>query len=83
MGVRITDSETVALYDSTTATAFGPLFSSEDEAQEFLDWLKEKAEKNNIFTYDGKDAIFESDPRTYTDGELEQVFHLWQTHNDV
>ena len=41
MGVRITDLETVALYDSVTETAFGPTFERESEAQAFLDWLRE------------------------------------------
>ena len=41
MGVRITDLQTVALYDSVTGTAFGPTFERESEAQAFLDWLRE------------------------------------------
>lgn len=41
MGVRITDLETVALYDSTTGMAFGPTFERESEAEAFLAWLKE------------------------------------------
>ena len=41
MGVRITDLQTVALYDSVTGTAFGPTFGRESEAQAFLDWLRE------------------------------------------
>lgn len=39
MGVRITDGDHVAIYDSVTGTAFGPVFGSEDEAQGFLDGL--------------------------------------------
>ena len=36
MGVRITDLETVALYDSVSGFAFGPTFPSEEAADDFL-----------------------------------------------
>lgn len=39
VGVRITDPTNVALYDSVSGFAFGPIFPSDLEAQEFLDWL--------------------------------------------
>lgn len=40
MGVRITTAERkVALYDSVTGKAFGPVFDSEEEADSFLNWL--------------------------------------------
>lgn len=41
MGVRITDSEAVALYDSVTGYAFGPTFPSEEAAQDFLQFTEE------------------------------------------
>lgn len=46
MGVRITDLETVALYDSTTGMAFGPTFERESEAEAFLAWLKEGGDED-------------------------------------
>jgi hypothetical protein len=43
MGVRTTTYEgvtsKVALYDSTSDTAFGPVFDTEEEAGDFLYWL--------------------------------------------
>lgn len=33
----------VALVDSVTETAFGPLFDDEDDAADFLDWLPRDA----------------------------------------
>lgn len=43
MSVRLTSYEgvtsKVALYDSTSDTAFGPVFEDEDEASDFLSWL--------------------------------------------
>lgn len=44
MGVRITDLEAVALYDSVTETAFGPIFPSEEAAQDFLDFTAGRAD---------------------------------------
>ena len=41
MSVQITDSEHVALYDSVSDTAFGPIWDSEEEATEFLKWYDE------------------------------------------
>lgn len=38
MSVRVTDSDRVALYDSVTEIAFGPTFSSIEEAGAFLRW---------------------------------------------
>jgi len=37
----LTDKEGQScLYDSTTETAFGPIFYSDENVQSFLDWLK-------------------------------------------
>ena len=39
MSVRSTDSEGVsALYDSVTGLAFGPVFSKDESASDFLEW---------------------------------------------
>ena len=39
MGVRITeDGRPAAIYDSVTGLAFGPTFTDEDEADDFLNW---------------------------------------------
>ena len=42
MGVRFTDQSHVALYDSVTDTAFGPLFKTWTEAEDFLAWFDDK-----------------------------------------
>lgn len=50
MSVRLTTCEgvttKVALYDSTSDTAFGPVFENEDEANAFLDHLEEIGERD-------------------------------------
>lgn len=50
MSVRITTYEgviaKVALYDSTSDTAFGPVFEEEDSANAFLDHLEEIGERD-------------------------------------
>ena len=42
MGVRITDLETVALYDSVSGFAFGPTFPSEEAAMDFLEYTEQE-----------------------------------------
>ena len=42
MGVRISDTNNVCLYDSTTGYAFGPVFESLERAEEFLEYLRER-----------------------------------------
>jgi predicted RecB family nuclease len=39
MSVRSTNDTAVAMYDSVTGRAFGPIFYSTDELDAFLDWL--------------------------------------------
>lgn len=36
-------SDSVAMYDSVTGWAFGPVFSSEDDAEAFIAWLDNDA----------------------------------------
>lgn len=57
MGVRILldEREGAVLYDSVSGWAFGPIFpGGEDDAQEFLDWLKVDA--RGLSEYDLKTA---------------------------
>jgi hypothetical protein len=47
MSIRITSEEhKVALFDSTTGEAFGPVFDSEQEAEEFVDFVNERTGKD-------------------------------------
>lgn len=39
MSVRITSRFDVALYDSVTGIAFGPILAGSPEATDFLEWL--------------------------------------------
>ena len=56
MGVRLivasprSGSDRVAMYDSVTGWAFGPIFSSPEEADSFLDFLE-----NDARTYSDRD----------------------------
>jgi hypothetical protein len=40
MGVRISDDENFCLYDSVSGTAFGPVFGSQEEAEEFIEFSR-------------------------------------------
>jgi len=62
MGVRITDEQHVAIFDSVSGTAFGPTFSSSSSAQDFLDWLPRS----------------EGDPRDMRETRLMQLFDRWR-----
>lgn len=44
MGTRITDDETVALYDSVSGFAFGPTFESPEMAMSFCKWSEDMDE---------------------------------------
>ena len=77
MGVRITDDRTVALYDSTTGEAFGPLFDGRQQAEDFIDWLNEGYASKRTFSY-GRDTLyFMDDARLYGDGELQHLYQLF------
>lgn len=60
MGIRITDSDHVAIYDSVSDWAFGPVFDSEESAQKFLNWTVENC--------------YGADLRSMTPSELESVY---------
>jgi hypothetical protein len=78
MGVRITDREHVALYDSTTDTAFGPIFDSMAQAEDFLNYIRKGYENEATFRYGGEEILYLSDPRIYRPDELDHLFKLWQ-----
>jgi len=43
MSVRITTREQAVLYDSVNGIAFGPVFDSQLEASDFVEWLPKDA----------------------------------------
>ncbi len=66
MGVHVlrdSDSGYSCLYCSTTMLAFGGVFQSDEDADEFLTWLEE--------TY-GKD------PRQFSGDDLQNKIHEWR-----
>ena len=63
MSAQITDSTHVAFYCSTVGLAFGPVFDSQDDAEDFLERL------NRI---DGRDV------RLLSQVELARHFKAWQ-----
>jgi hypothetical protein len=83
MGTRITGIEDkVALYDSVTGTAFGPVFDDSYEAEDFLAWLELKEKKEETFKFGHDEIKFLADPRVYRDSELQEVHHLWQRDSE-
>lgn len=45
MSVRLTSGESkVALFDSASGFAFGPVFDDEDDAQDFIDYVERSIE---------------------------------------
>jgi hypothetical protein len=61
MGVRITDDRNVALFDSVTGYAFGPVFESRDDAEDFMAWFGDHP----------------SSLRTTPNSTLEALVHAW------
>jgi hypothetical protein len=50
MGVSTTDTKNVALYDDTTGYAFGPVFASEEHAEDFLRYCRERIGVDDVRT---------------------------------
>ena len=62
MGIRTTESDPkVALYDSVSGFAFGPTFDTSEEAENFLEWSRDRS----------------PDLRTLTDPEISKLHSLW------
>jgi len=66
VSVRWTEPNAVALYDSVTGTAFGPIFDSSEDASKFLEML------------DGEGV----DARTLSPSDLDNYFSGWQETKD-
>lgn len=64
MSVQITNSTHVCLYCDTVDTAFGPIFDSEADAEEFLEWLGE--------------TTGDSDARRFTSAALTNLQLDWE-----
>lgn len=66
MSVRVTAvTGKAALYDSVTGVAFGPVFDSHDDANQFLEHLLQ---------------IGERDPRVIPAADLAQLKAEWEGH---
>jgi hypothetical protein len=78
VGVSITDQNHVALFDDTTDRAFGPIFGTEGDAEDFLQWLNEKYTAGKTFKYGNETLLFIEDPRVYRIYELDHVYELWK-----
>ena len=63
MGTRVG----VAMYDSVTDTAFGPVFEDEGSAGEFLDWCLE----------------WHDDPRKFSPDELDDFVAEWRRESEA
>lgn len=62
MGIRNTEAEKrVALFDSVTDTAFGPIFDSGIEADSFVEFAEDRG----------------IDVRTLNDDEIQNLFSEW------
>ena len=68
MSVHVSNKRNVCLFCSTTGLAFGPVFASEFDANDFLEWLRE-----NDY----------SDPRELSNPELALAYLGWQTRQVV
>ena len=74
MGVRITDTTNVALYDSVSMTAFGPIFEDEKCAEDFLLWNDELLlwnDERDSTDFDGTDL------RAFNVRWLGLLFNAW------
>ena len=78
MGCRITEGTEVALYDSTTNEAFGPIFPSHSDAEEFIEWLYAGEKIARTFPSNKFGLMaFTKDARVYHSHELQQLHQMW------
>jgi hypothetical protein len=78
MGLRLTDDDVVAFYDDTSGVAFGPIFNSHGDAEDFLDWIKVGADEKRTFKHNTHTLFFVDDPRQYRAAELMTLYSLWR-----
>lgn len=79
MSVQIlhdTRTDAAALFCNTTDWAFGPVFTTPDQAESFLIWLDAGAAARLsvppiMGTANGRD------PRQFSDNDLERLYHAW------
>ena len=74
MSVHVSNKRNVCLFCSTTGLAFGPVFASEFDANDFLEWMTEQAEANGVSS---------SDPRDLGNAELAIAYGKWQARQVV
>lgn len=74
MGVRVSNRTNVCLYCSTTGLAFGPVFASSFDAEDFLDWMHTEAESNGVSS---------TDPRDLGNAELAVAYGKWQARQVI
>lgn len=84
MSVAITGQEgSVALYDSVTNVAFGPIFEDSDKADEFLEWFREGYEADRTFPFNRDELRFLDDVRRYRPTELQELHKLWWSETQL
>ena len=74
MSVHVSNKRNVCLFCSTTGLAFGPVFASEFDANDFLSWMSDEAEANGVSS---------SDPRDLGNGELAIAYGKWQARDVI
>ncbi len=77
MSVRVlSDDDQTCLYCSTSMWAFGPIFRSRQEAEDFLAWFQTTPLLDDLkITWIGE----RHDPRSLTDNQLEIAYSRWLT----
>jgi hypothetical protein len=84
MAVGHTDENTVALVDTVTGTAFGPVFDSAGDVDDFLEWLQEQVQFGATLTNErGETKLYTDDPRWFSEKELEAVVTVWREVKDA
>ena len=87
MGVRVSNRTNVCLYCSTTGLAFGPVFASSFDAEDFLSWWntydKARPEDGTFAAERGVESWVATDLRELTPAALAIAYGRWQTRQVV
>jgi hypothetical protein len=70
------------MYDSVTGQAFGPVFTSTFEAEEFLNWLGDREAEGSGFELGDDTVLYTADTRKFTHVQLMEAYLLWQKDTD-
>jgi hypothetical protein len=73
--IRDRQSGIAAMYCNTEDRAFGPVFTEDEDPEDFMEWLRTSDVPWAVGSHVSGDG---TDPRHYPPGDLEEVVNHWR-----